>query len=248
MQQFLLIFTVVLLVGGLVLRRLLKARTMWVSNPSDQQNVLIEKEIRNQLSKPAGELTKSDLARVDYLGFSGAYLTDTGLKELAKVRNLKDLGLWCCPIIDADLKEVVKLKHLEKLNLGGTKITGSGLKEVAKFAKLTYLNLRYLPIADADLSELAKLKNLTHLVLNDTQITDEGLKKIVNLGKLSFLQLIDDPEHGYVPQITDAGLKELAKLKHLTELYLYGARVTQEGLAQLQQALPNCIIDTEKME
>ena len=110
MQQFLLIFTVVLLVGGLVLRRFLKARTMWVSNPSDQQNVLIEKEIRNQLSKPAGELTKSDLARVDTLFFSGAYLTDTGLKELAKVQNLKDLCLWCCPVIDADLNHAFRLE------------------------------------------------------------------------------------------------------------------------------------------
>ena len=218
---------------------------MWVSNPSDQQNVLIEKEIRNQLSKPAGELTKSDLARVDTLFLSGAYLTDTGLKELVKVQQLKDLCLWCCPVIDADLKEVVKLKHLEKLNLGGTKITGNGLKEVTILQKLTYLNLRYLPVTDADLWELAKLKNLTHLVLNDTQVTDEGLKKIVNLGKLIYLELKNDPENGYVPQITDAGLKELAKLKHLTELYLYGARVTQEGLAQLQQALPNCKIDTE---
>ena len=43
--------------------------------------------------------------------------------------------------------------------------------------------------------------------------------------------------------MTNAGLKQLACLKGLTTLYLGATKVTDEGVAELQKALPNCRID-----
>ncbi len=44
-------------------------------------------------------------------------------------------------------------------------------------------------------------------------------------------------------QITDVGLKELAKMKNLGSLELDKTQVTDAGVAELQKALPNCIIE-----
>ena len=40
-------------------------------------------------------------------------------------------------------------------------------------------------------------------------------------------------------KITDAGLVHLKGLNRLQPLYLYGSQVTDAGIAELQQALPN---------
>jgi Ran GTPase-activating protein (RanGAP) involved in mRNA processing and transport len=45
--------------------------------------------------------------------------------------------------------------------------------------------------------------------------------------------------------VTDAGLKELASLKNLSKLDLSDTQVTDEGLKELQKALPNCRIIQE---
>ncbi len=42
--------------------------------------------------------------------------------------------------------------------------------------------------------------------------------------------------------MTDSGLKELAALNGLHTLNLFGAQVTDAGVAALQKALPDCKI------
>ena len=43
-------------------------------------------------------------------------------------------------------------------------------------------------------------------------------------------------------KVTDADLKELKDLKQLTSLNLYATKVTDDGVADLQKALPGCKI------
>ena len=60
-------------------------------------------------------------------------------------------------VTDAGLKEVAKLKKLERLYLRDTQITDAGLKEVAKLNQLSYLDLQAcLKITDAGLAKLQK--------------------------------------------------------------------------------------------
>ena len=56
-------------------------------------NPIVEKAIRESLEKPEGELTKADLAKVRRLALSTTRITDAGLKEVAKMKQLTKLHL-----------------------------------------------------------------------------------------------------------------------------------------------------------
>ena len=78
--------------------------TSWVSDPSDPNNVKIEKAIRESLKKPTGKLTKADLGKVYGLYLTGNQLTD--VKGLENLTQLKDL--------DLSKNQLTSLKGLEK--------------------------------------------------------------------------------------------------------------------------------------
>ena len=117
-------------------------------------DLIVEQAIRESLGKPQGKLTERDAAVVKDLHLDGSQITDEGLKDVAK------------------------LKHLERLDLSDTKITDSGLKEVAKLQKLKSLRLNDTEISDEGLKEVSKLKKLEKLDLNFTQITDNGAAEL----------------------------------------------------------------------
>ena len=86
------------------------------------------------------------------------------------------------------------------------------------------------------LEHLKGLTNLTDLNLYRTQITDSGLAHLKGLTKLQHLWLTST-------QITDAGLVDLKGLTKLKQLnLLLNKKVTDAGVAELQQVLPNCEI------
>ena len=66
------------------------------------------------------------------------YLTDAGLKHLAKLHQLQHLDLrWCGKITDAGLKHLAKLHQLQHLDLDGCeKITDAGLKQLVGIQSL----------------------------------------------------------------------------------------------------------------
>ena len=103
--------------------------TSWVSDPSDPQNVILEKAIRKELRKPTGELTKADLEKVTGLGLFNLQLTD--VKGLEKLTQLK----W----LELRNNQLTSVKGLEKLD------------------QLTVLNLRHNPdLAKAQIDQLQK--------------------------------------------------------------------------------------------
>tara|TARA_B100001123_G_scaffold72501_1_gene81394 strand:+ start:208 stop:858 length:651 start_codon:yes stop_codon:yes gene_type:complete len=210
MKQILFIFMAVVLVGC--------GTTSWTSDPDNPQNVSIEQAIRKNLKKPEGKLTSEDLAKVSFIDLRGhREITDVGLKEVAKLKNIGGLDLQSTSITDAGLKDVAKLKKLTLLNLNSvlspenSRITDTGIKEVAKLENLTRLNLYQSLVTDKGLKEISTLRNLFHLGLTSTRITD-------------------------------AGLKEMAKLKNLGETHLSNNQITKAGVSELQKALPNCRI------
>ena len=107
MRQTILLIAVVALVGC--------GTTSWVSDPSDSNNVLLEKEIRKSLKKPTGKLTEADLEKVTILSLGVNQLTEVpkGLEKLTKLRAL---------VLDdnqlTNVKGLEKLTQLEVLFLG----------------------------------------------------------------------------------------------------------------------------------
>ncbi len=127
---------------------------------------IIEEAIRNELKKPEGKLTKTYLEKVTRLILNGTKkVTDEGLEEVAKLKQLKGLYLEGTEITDAGLKEVAKLKQLNFLALNLTLITDAGLKEVAKLKQLRFVNLKDTKVTKAGVDQLIKVLpkcNITH--------------------------------------------------------------------------------------
>ena len=96
---------------------------------------IVKVAIRDAIKKSSGELTKADYNAVITLVFTnylvgGALLKDEGLKEVAKLRNLEKLNLERHNITDTGLKELTELKQLKELNLRRTKVTYSGVTKL----------------------------------------------------------------------------------------------------------------------
>jgi Leucine-rich repeat (LRR) protein len=100
---------------------------------------IVEKAIRKEMMGPpvfkkvTGELTEADLAKVTSLWLNNTKITDEGLKELPKLKNLTyTLNLSFTQITDASIKELAKLKNLKNLTLMNTQITDTGAAELKK--------------------------------------------------------------------------------------------------------------------
>jgi RNA polymerase sigma factor (sigma-70 family) len=160
------------------------------------------------------------------LQFASRSITDTGLKELLGLKNLSVLYLGGTQVTDAGLKELAGLKNLSTLSLFDTQVTDTGLKELASLKNLSWLDLGYTKVTDTGVKELAGLKNLSRLNLEGTGVADAGLKELAGLKNLSVLYLGGT-------RVAGAGLKELAGLKSLSTLHLGGTRVADAGLKEL---------------
>jgi hypothetical protein len=87
---------------------------------------------------------------------------------------------------------------------------------------------------DEDLDQLCEIRRLAVLSFPGRQVSDDGLRTVSELRGLILLGLDG-------ASISDSGLRNLEKMSTLRGLYLRGCpNVTEEGVAQLQKALPNC--------
>lgn len=182
------------------------------------------------------KLTKLNL-KLDFR-VKGTKVTAKGLEPLAGLENLIDLRLRGVPITGAGLRKLEGLKKLQRVefDLDRKDVTDDVLGALRESRLLHVCSLvqGYLP--DVPPKGIQEVKKLS---LADTQVTDEGLKKIRDLSGLTSLDLANT-------QVTDEGLKELEGLKNLEKLDLTNTQVTDEGVNDLQEALPDCKIETGK--
>ena len=121
MKQILLMIAVVVLVGQSVLAA---DKKPLIADP------IVEKAIRKELKKRTGKLTKADLGKVVELNLIYAKVTDEGLKEVTKLKNLERLDLNYTRITDAGLQDLGELKNLSTLTLYGTFATEAAMSEL----------------------------------------------------------------------------------------------------------------------
>jgi hypothetical protein len=137
---------------------------------------------------------------------------DAGLAELCELRRLRTLVLERRPVTDAQMRDIGGLRGLQFLVLSGPSVT------------------------DANLRHLNRLRNLKVLMLTGAKVTDTGLEELAALPDLDTLFVDDTP-------ITDAGLRRVERLRKLKSLVLVGCHgITDEGVARLKKALPDCTI------
>ena len=59
-------------------------------------------------------------------------MTEAGLKELARLKSLQRLYLNHCDVTGAGLKDLTSLENLQILNVGGTQVTDVGGERVVR--------------------------------------------------------------------------------------------------------------------
>ena len=205
----------------------------------------------------------SQLKSLETLYIGGTRFTDAGMRQIAKLPNLKDLGLSPFEnVTNSGLRELTALKSLKSLDISddGARITVSGLSCLNAMPGLVELHARGI-VQDNSGLDISGLTNLEELTLN-LQIKglgksivrdifgDQDMACLARLKKLKHLRNINGIsdvglEHlsGLSqmvvlavagPNITDAGLAHLAKMPNLKSLIISDGTITDQGLIHLQ--------------
>ncbi len=152
-------------------------------------------------------------------------LDDEGLKAIANLVNMRELGLFQTRVRGHTLAQFV---NLQVLDVGKTPFDDEGLRNLSSMNHLTRLWAPDTQITDNGLQFLSKLPSLEDIDLHSTAVTDTGLQHLRPLTHLRKLNLMST-------DITDAGLANLEQMKSLEQLSLYRTRVTNAGLEALKE-------------
>jgi hypothetical protein len=199
----------------------------------ERERAKTQKEAVEAIQRSAG------LVFYDYqIGAPGVVVRNSGPPGPAALRSLLGDDFFAV-VIEASLgnggiEQVGRLPHLRRLNIS-VPIKDADLVHVEGLSELRELDLGGLSITDAGLEHLRFLKQLQYLGIWGTKVTNAGLRHLKALSELRRLNLSDT-------RVTDAGLQYVMGLPQLQELDLTSTKVTGEGVAKLQQTLPNCKI------
>lgn len=105
--------------------------------------------------------------------------TEADMREVAKLSNLRRLGLEANPIDDRGVVYILQLRQLEWLSLAHTKITDDGVKAIAGLPRLRELDLSCTDVTGNSLDSLANCKALRKLNVRNTQLSNEQVQELV---------------------------------------------------------------------
>ncbi len=109
------------------------------------------------------------------------------------------------PIGPTDLRCLMWLTDLKRLDLDYCHFGNGGLPYLARLTNLEWLDLEDTQTSDAGLVHLKGLRNLESLILDGNDITDKGLVHLENLKRLKYLRLRNT-------KVTANGVTELQKM------------------------------------
>lgn len=135
----------------------LKKAGLIVNNLSQDQNLL---EVSAVNAANFGDEQIALLAplteQIAWLKLGGTKITDASLKEIAKLKNLNKLHLEHTAITDAGLATLKSLPYLEYVNVVDTKITDAGLKAIAAVKSLRSVYVWKSAVTDSAVSQVGK--------------------------------------------------------------------------------------------
>jgi len=199
-----------------------------------------------------------DLTSLEYLGLKSTAVSDSGMRHLSTLRSLRELRLTNTEVTDAGLEELSHIGSLEAILLGGTRVTAEG---VARFNAVLpdcrvqvdyglgespedelFFPEDYRPTTAEIRAELKERgiaydlqidntqpdKPVTQLQLENTTLGAQPILQLVHaMPKLKFLSVQNS-------LAGDALLAGLAKCENLSFLVIRGGRLSDDGLAHVQ--------------
>ncbi len=94
--------------------------------------------------------------QVTWLKLGGTKITDGGLKEIGKLKNLTKLHLEHTGITDQVIAQIKALPHLEYLNIIDTKIGDAGFKNIAALKGLRSIYVWQSAVTDSAVAQTAR--------------------------------------------------------------------------------------------
>ena len=168
---------------------------------------VLREAVRNEIGKPFGFITQSDLDHMTNLMVWGNDKPITWLEGMEKCTGLKWLALGG-NFNQVDITPLSNLANLEYLQISFYYSLGD-ITALSNLSQLTELKLHYNAITD--ISPISNLVNLNMLNISSNSIED--ISPLSNLGNLSRLDISSN-------SIKD--ISPLANLTNLSELYLWG--------------------------
>ena len=97
-----------------------------------------------------------DLSGLTFMQFIRTGITDSGLSDLCKLKQLETLHLWDNKITDAGLPQLKQLTSLTELELRGTLLSNNGLANLNAMTGLRKLTLSVNPSPISDLTQMGE--------------------------------------------------------------------------------------------
>jgi len=163
-------------------------------------------------------------------------LTDEGLKRIGNFKKLVSLSVDRTQVTGAGVAALPQIKQLAELYVAGLQVQPElVLKAIGQSPNLIRLSLGETKLSKADLMQLAHQKNLAYLNLDRCRQVDDDVIRALPRHRLEYLAVAGTKVS---PNIIPT-LKEFRKLR---TLIIEPKNWTAEQRAQLQKALPECLI------
>lgn len=108
--------------------------------------------------------------------------THFGDAQIALLTPLSEQIVWLklggTQITDASLKEIAKLKNLNKIHLDHTAVTDVGLSQLKNLPYLEYINLVNTQVSDSGLKDIAAMKGLKSVYVWQSAVTDDAVSQV----------------------------------------------------------------------
>jgi internalin A len=177
-----------------------------------------------------------DLRRLD---LSLTRITDRGILYLKGAANLVDVNLEFAERVgDQGQAAIRQWKHLEHLNLRGTRVADNTVAAAATLPQLQSLDISFTDVLDNGIDALAAAPNLKELAIGGLRITEVAFQSVRQISGLERLDVSGGKFIGGGQRIgitlDDGALQAIASLKELRELKLGYANFPSRGLGILK--------------
>lgn len=158
-----------------------------------------------------------NLAELENFSSEGAWLSDDGVRMLAKLPALRGASFF----------------HLSFRKEGFTGVGFEALKDNPKFERLTVAGMSMGDEGFAAIAKIASLRDLATWHTYQTEKTNEIIAKMPNLTKLNMGQRLPRAD-AREPSFTDASLAVFSGIKTLESLKIGEAKLSLDALHQLK--------------
>ncbi len=194
-------------------------------------------------NKTVAETSLPDLATLSHLrvlSLAGNQVTDSCLRKLSTLPELESLVLRDAHnLTEAGIAELAKLRQLRRLEVTNAHFDDAALDRLAGMLTLEDLSVEGRNLSDETIEIAARMPNLRSLSLDlpTSQVDREAVISLHALPKLARLNL-------RCLEIPDDALFAIRQLPSLRSLSLGDSRVSPRALARLRRSLPGLAVQT----